>query len=93
MKIFPDKLLLSPAGNTVPGHWGNCGNIDDELVQETFSNSVNTCSNSPFFVCTAVSNYGYVNVDFESRELEMGFRTPYEGQLAFHRIKYSTMIH
>ena len=68
--------------------WGNCGPQEAELAQLTFSNSSHTCSNNDYFVCTAKANYGFINVDFETRTVEMSVRTPTEKEQISHTITY-----
>ena len=70
------------------GYWGNCEQEDRELAQETFSNSTYTCSNSPFQICSAAANYGFLRVDFAKQTLEMSIRTPKEDNQMTHIIKY-----
>ena len=81
-------MFNDEAGHYLPPMWGNCGPLDQELAQETFTNSTKTCSKNPFFICTALANYGYIHVDFEARTAEMGIRTPAEGEQMTHKIKY-----
>ena len=47
-----------------------------------------TCSRNPYFICTAVANYGFINVDFDAGTVEMTVRTPAEGEQMSHIIKY-----
>merc|ERR1712080_604296 len=49
--------------NHISGHWGYCGPKEDELAQETFSNSTHTCAQSKYHICTAAANYGTIEVD------------------------------
>jgi len=72
----------------IPTFWGNCAPPELELAQETFSNSTRTCSRNPYFICTAVANYGFINVDFDAGTVEMTVRTPAEGEQMSHIIKY-----
>ena len=74
--------------NHLEDYWGHCEQTDRELAQQTFSNSTNTCSNSPFQICSAAANYGFLKVDFDQRILEMSIRTPQEDQQMTHIIKY-----
>merc|ERR1712012_1176188 len=75
-------------GVHVPGYWGLCAPPDEELVQESFSNSTKTCSQSKFHICTAQTNYGFLSVNWESRSLTMGVRTPEEDELMFHKVHF-----
>jgi len=75
-------------GVHVPGYWGLCAPPDEELVQESFSNSTKTCSQSKFHICTAQANYGFLSVNWESRSLTMGVRTPEEDELMFHKVHF-----
>jgi len=79
------KILF---GVHVPGYWGVCAPADEELIQESFSNSTKTCSQSKFHICTAQANYGYLSVDWESRSLKMGVRTPEENEEMYHTIHF-----
>merc|ERR1712012_13786 len=75
-------------GVHVPGYWGLCAPAHEELVQESFSNSTKTCSQSKFHICTAQANYGFLSVNWESRSLTMGVRTPEEDELMFHKVHF-----
>ena len=61
---------------------------EDNQTQELFSNSTKTCHGSNFMVCRAVANYGYIDVDWEGRTLEMGIRTPAENEQMYNKIKF-----
>ena len=74
--------------NHLEGYWGRCEHQDRELAQQTFSNSTNTCSNSPYHICIATANYGYIQVDFNKRAVEMTIRTPKEDEQMTHIVKY-----
>merc|ERR1719500_1124870 len=67
---------------------GVCAPADEELIQESFSNSTKTCSQSKFHICTAQANYGLLSVDWESRSLTMGVRTPEEDEGMYHTIHF-----
>ena len=81
-------VLVDSYGNAVPTMWGNCGPVEAELAQTTFSNSSQTCSNNDYFVCTAKANYGFIHVDWEERRVEMSVRTPTEEEQISHTINY-----
>ena len=80
---FTDEL-----NNHIQGYWGNCVSEELELAQETFSNSTSTCSNSPYHICYATANYGFIQVDFTKRALEMSIRTPKEDEQITHIVNY-----
>ena len=82
------SVFVDAEHHHVPTMWGNCGPKEQELAQQTFSNSSHTCSNNDYFVCTAKANYGFINVDFEARMVEMSVRTPTEEEQISHTIKY-----
>jgi len=75
-------------GVHIPGSWGVCAPPEEELAQAVFSNSSRTCSQSPFHICLAQANYGYVEVNWAERRLRMGARTPEEKEEMFHQIEY-----
>ena len=81
------SVLLDTEGRHQPGHWGNCGPLEEELAQQTFSNSSHTCQDT-FHICSADANYGYIKVDFVSSSVEMGVRTPAEQEVISHKIHY-----
>ena len=62
--------------------------MEAELAQKTAHNSTRTCSASPFHVCTAQTNYGFIQVDWAARTVQMGIRTPEEHQQVSHTIAY-----
>jgi len=70
------------------GYWGNCAPLDQELVQSWSSNTTHGCTESDFHICRAKSNYGFLEVDFSSRRLRMGVRTPEEGEEVAHTVSY-----
>ena len=39
-------------------------------------------------VCNAEANYGYINVDWEERTLEMGVRAPVENEQMYNKIRF-----
>ena len=82
------SVLNYVTGLHVPTFWGNCGPEEEELAQETFSNSTETCSSNKYFTCTAKANYGYIDVNFDQRTVEMGIRTPAEEEQISHKISY-----
>ena len=82
------SVLVDFSSHHVPTFWGNCAPPEEELAQETFSNSSMTCSNNDYFVCLAKANYGFIHVDFDNQEVDMSIRTPAEEEQISHRIKY-----
>jgi len=82
------SVLVDFSNHHVPTFWGNCAPPEEELAQETFSNSTMTCSNNDYFICLAKANYGFIHVDFDNQEVDMSIRTPAEGEQISHKIKY-----
>jgi len=72
----------------ISGYWGNCAPIEDELAQETFSNSSKTCTLSDYHICYALGNYGFIEANFQERKVKMGIKTPTEDEEAFHVVNY-----
>jgi len=72
----------------IPGYWGHCDNNDNELAQTTFSDSTKTCTLSDYHICYAQGNYGFIEVDFENKEVKMGIKTPTENEQAYHIISF-----
>jgi len=69
-------------------YWGNCDSRENELAQETFSDSSKTCTLSDYHICYALGNYGFIEVDFEAKKVKMGIKTPVEEEQAFHTVSY-----
>ena len=82
------SVFVDEHGNHLPTYWGNCAPPEMELAQDTFSNSTETCSRNPYFICTAQANYGFIHVDFDMEKVEMSVRTPAEGEQMTHIISY-----
>jgi len=76
------------SNNHVPGFWGNCAPLQDELSQAVFSNSSKTCTQSKFHVCTATANYGGVKVDFTAKTVRMSIQTPHHSEEVYHQVTY-----
>lgn len=72
----------------LPGFWGYCDQMENELAQKTFSGSTKTCSLSKYHICHAFSNYGFIEADFENKKVRMGIRTPDEDEEAYHTINF-----
>jgi len=70
------------------GYWGNCDSKENELAQTTFSDSTKTCTLSKYHICYALGNYGFIEVDFENKQVKMGIKTPSEEEQAYHTISY-----
>jgi alkaline phosphatase D len=69
---------VDSVGNYFPGSWGYCLPEVEELVplsNQTASNE-NTCGRM-FHICNAQSNYGGIEVDWESKSITMSIFTPY----------------
>ena len=82
------STFVNDAGDHLATFWGNCAPPEMELKQQAFSNSSQICSRNPYFICTALANYGYIHVDFENRSVEMTVRTPAEQEQMSHIINY-----
>jgi len=82
------STLTDVLDNHLTGYWGNCDSLGNELTQNVFSNSTNTCSKSRFHICSAESNYGKISVDFYNRKVKMSIRTPDEQEEAYHEVSY-----
>jgi len=82
------STLTDVLDNHLTGYWGNCDSLENELAQNVFSNSTNTCSKSRFHICSAESNYGQISVDFDNRKVKMSIRTPDEQEEAYHEVSY-----
>ena len=58
---------------------------------KSFSNLTTTCSGSSFHTCTSKAHYGMISVDFETKSVRAGIKTPADGnEEAYIEFSYSS---